>query len=47
MPYNSVNMPGYGDEVTWGPINGDGDPRFPEYDVSCEEENEDELLCTD
>lgn len=49
MPYNSVNMPGYGDHVTWGPINWKvgHDPRLPDYNEPYEEENEDELLCTD
>ena len=33
MPHNPLNMPGYGDHVTWGPINWNvgHDPRLPDY----------------
>ena len=34
MKYNSHNMPGPGDECTWGPITSSQDPR---YDDSAEE----------
>jgi hypothetical protein len=48
MNYNAYNMPGYGDEATWGPCTGHYmDPRTPDYDHLEQEAYEEEVSFLD